>query len=49
MPAPGDHAWLPRGELGPDAHDFSEALKLHRLLDAIEKATGRRQAWTEPL
>ncbi|QDE96294.1 Gfo/Idh/MocA family protein [Myxococcus xanthus] len=33
------------------APDFSEALKLHRLLDAIEKATatGRRQTWTEPL
>ncbi|MFP2961054.1 Gfo/Idh/MocA family protein [Myxococcus sp. 1LA] len=72
LPAPSHYAWLPRGELGPDAHDvghvyaayardvaegtrlapdFSEAMKLHRLLDVIARAsaTGRRQAWTESL
>ncbi|WP_255508275.1 MULTISPECIES: hypothetical protein [unclassified Myxococcus] len=33
------------------APDFREALKLHCLLDAIEKASamGRRQMWTESL
>ncbi len=72
LPAPASYAWLPRGELSPDAYDvghlyaayardvdggtrlapdFHEALKLHRLLDAIGRASsmGQRQPVTDAL